>query len=41
MLALYESYWAAVNKIFIFICPCVNKDFFYDDELSCVFRLFS
>ena len=21
----YKSYWAAMNKIFIYACPCVNK----------------
>ena len=33
-----------MNKIVIYARPCVNvvnKDFFHDDELSCVFRLFS
>ena len=29
VLALYKSYWAAMNKIFInYTCPCINKDFF-------------
>ena len=36
VLALYKSYWTAMNKIFIYARPCVNKDFF-----SCVFPLFS
>ena len=33
-----------MNKIVIYARPCVNvvnKDFFHDDELSCIFRLFS
>ena len=34
VLALYKSYWAAMNKIFI-------QDFFHDDVFICVFRLFS
>ena len=25
VLALYKSYWAAINKIFIYARPCVNK----------------
>ena len=25
VLALYKSYWAAMNKIFIYARPCVNK----------------
>ena len=25
LLASYKSYWAAMNKIFIYPCPCVNK----------------
>ena len=25
MLALYKSYWTAMNKIFIYARPCVNK----------------
>ena len=25
LLALYKSYWAAMNKIFIYARPCVNK----------------
>ena len=25
VLALYKSYWAAMNKIFIYTRPCVNK----------------
>ena len=29
VLALYKSYWAAMNKIFInYTRPCINKDFF-------------
>ena len=28
VLALYKSYWAAMNKIFIYARLCVNKDFF-------------
>ena len=31
VLALYKSYWAAMNKIFIYARPCVNKDFVHDD----------
>ena len=38
VLALYKSYWAAMNKIFIYARPCVNS--FRDDVFSCVFRLF-
>ena len=30
-----------MNKIVIYARPCANKDFFHDDELSCVFRLLS
>ena len=41
VLALYKSYWTAMNKIFVYARPCVrNKDFFHDDVFSCVFRLF-
>ena len=36
-----RSRWAAMNKIFIYARPCVNKDFFHDDVFSCVFRRFS
>ena len=25
VLALYKSYWAAMNKIFIYARPCVNN----------------
>ena len=25
VLVLYKSYWAAMNKIFIYARPCVNK----------------
>ena len=35
MLAPYKSYWAAMNKFFIYACPCVNKDFNLDDVFSC------
>ena len=28
MLALFKSYWAAMNKLFLYARPCVNKDFF-------------
>ena len=41
VLAQYKSYWAAMNKFFIYARPCVNKDFVHDDVFSCVFRLFS
>ena len=37
----YKSYLAAMNKIFIWARPCVNKDFVRDDVFSCVFRPFS
>ena len=39
VLALYKSYWAAMNKISIYARLCVNKDFVHDDMFSCVFRL--
>ena len=29
-----------MNKIFLYACSCVDKDFFHDDAFSCVFRLF-
>ena len=43
VLALYKSYWAAMNKFFIYERPYVNKDFFFfhDNVFSYVFRLFS
>ena len=41
VLALYKSYWAAMNKFFTYARACVNKDFVHDDVFSCVFRLFS
>ena len=28
VLTLYKSYWAAMNKIFIYAHPCVNREFF-------------
>ena len=40
MLALYNSYWAAMNKNFINARLSVNKDFFHDDVFSCVFHPF-
>ena len=40
VLALHKSYWAAMNQIFIYARPCVNKYFFHYDVFSCVFRLF-
>ena len=40
VLALYESYWAAMNKILIYLRPPVrNEDFFHDDVFICFFRL--
>ena len=39
VLALYKSYWAAMNKTFIYARP--NKDFLHEDEFSCVSRHFS
>ena len=39
VLTLYKSYWAAINKFFIY--ARVNKDFFHDDMFSCVIHLFS
>ena len=30
-----------MNKIFIYAHPCAEKDFFYDDVLSCVFSTVS
>ena len=40
MLALYNSYWATMNKIYIYARPCVNTDFFH--ELMCpAFCLFT
>ena len=36
VLTLYKSYWAAMNKFFIYARPCVNKDFFHDAVFSCV-----
>ena len=41
MLALHKSYWVSMKKIFIYARPCVNIDFFHDDVLIWVFRLFS
>ena len=41
VLALYKSYWAAMNKFFIYARPCIDKEFVHDDVFSCVFRLFS
>ena len=38
VLALYKSYWAAMNKIFIYARPCVNKmtwAFFFPWLQSC------
>ena len=41
VLALYKSYWTAMNKFFIYARPCIDKEFVHDDVFSCVFRLFS
>ena len=40
VLALYNSYWAAMNKIFIYACPYVNKDFFSGRVQLCFSSLF-
>ena len=40
VLALYKSYSAAMNKIFVYAHLCVNKDFVHDDVFSCVLSLF-
>ena len=40
VLALNKSYWTAMNKIFIYACPCVNKEFFHDDVFSRFFGSF-
>ena len=34
VLAVCKSYWAAMNKIFIYARACVNKDFVHDDVLK-------
>ena len=37
VLALYKSYWAAMNKIFIYPRTCVNLKIFFHDDVPAVF----